>query len=63
MKNTLKYNLLIELRIKGLDSDSYFYSVAGNESGKKFGYLDVSGYICEDDLNEELINKFNSSTD
>ena len=33
LKNTLKYNLLIELRIKGLDSDSYFYSVAGNESG------------------------------
>ena len=61
LKSTLKYYLLIECRIKGLDNDTCFYSVAGNESGKEFGYLDVSGYICEDDLSKELINKFNSS--
>lgn len=63
LKNTLKYYLLINFRIKGLDTDSHFYSVAGNESGRDFGLLDVSGYICEDDLSKELINKFNSSTD
>ena len=63
LKNTLTYYLLINFRIKGLDSDTYFYSVAGNESGKEFGFLEVSGYICEDDLSKELINKFNSSTD
>jgi len=63
LKNTLTYYLLINFRIKGLDSDSYFYAVAGNESGKEFGFLETSGYICEDDLSKELINKFNSSTD
>lgn len=62
LKNTLTYYLLIEFRIEGLDSDSYFYLVAGNESGKEIGLLEVSGYICEDDLNEELIKIFNSST-
>ena len=32
----------------------------GDESSKEFGYLDNSGYICEDDLKEELIKMFNS---
>lgn len=62
LKSTLEYSFLIEFRIKGLDDDSYFYSVAGNESSKEFGYLDISGYLCEDDLSKEFIKKFNSST-
>lgn len=60
LKSTLEYSFLIEFKIKGLDDDSYFYSVAGSESSKGFGYLDISGYLCEDDLNEELVHKFNS---
>jgi len=33
----------------------------GNESSKEFGYLDIAGYVCEDDLSSEVIKKFNSS--
>ncbi|GAI99240.1 unnamed protein product, partial [marine sediment metagenome] len=39
LKSTLKYTFLIEFKIKGLDDDSYFYSVAGDESSKGWGYL------------------------
>jgi len=61
LKSTLKYTFLIEFKIKGLDGDSYFYSVAGDESSKGWGYLGISGYLCEDDLSSEVIKKFNSS--
>jgi len=61
LKSTLEYSFLIEFRIKGLGDDSYFYSVAGDESSKGFGYLGISGYLCEDDLSNEVIKKFNSS--
>ncbi len=61
LKSTLKYTFLIEFKIKGLDDDSYFYSVAGDESSKGWGYLGISGYLREDDLSSEVIKKFNSS--
>ena len=48
-------------KIKGLDGDSYFYSVVGDESSKGWGNLGISGYLCEDDLSSEIIKKFNSS--
>jgi hypothetical protein len=60
LKSTLEYTFLIEFKIKGLDGDSYFYSVVGDES-KGWGNLDISGYLCEDDLSSEVIKKFNSS--
>jgi hypothetical protein len=63
LKSSLEYSFLIEFRIKGLDDDSYFYSVAGDESSIGFGYLGITGYLCEDDLSKEVIKKFNSSTD
>ena len=62
LKSTLEYTFIIEFKIKGLDGDSYFYSVAGDER-KRRGNLDISGYLCEDDLSSEVIKKFNSSTD
>ena len=31
LKSTLEYTFIIEFKIKGLDGDSYFYSVAGDE--------------------------------
>ncbi|MCK4376825.1 MAG: hypothetical protein KAV97_01240 [Actinomycetia bacterium] len=62
LKSTLEYSFLIEFKIKSLDDDSYFYSIAGDESSKGFGYLGISGYLCEDDLSKEFIKKFNSST-
>jgi len=61
LKSTLEYTFLIEFKIKGLDGDSYFYSVVGDESSKGWGNLDISGYLCEDDLSSEVIKKFNSS--
>jgi len=61
LKSAIEYSFLIEFKIKGLDSDSYFYSVAGSESSKGWGNLDISGYLCEDDLSSEVIKKFNSS--
>jgi len=60
LKNSLKYTFLIDFKINGLDSDSFFYSVAGDESSKGWAYLGISGYLCEDDLNEELIKIFDS---
>lgn len=60
LKSTLEYTFLIEFKIKGLDGDSYFYSVVGDEC-KRWGNLDISGYLCEDDLSSEVIKKFNSS--
>lgn len=60
LKSTLEYTFLIEFKIKGLDGDSYFYSVVGDEC-KRWGNLDISGYFCEDDLSSEVIKKFNSS--
>jgi len=62
LKSTLKYTFLIEFKIKGLDGDSYFYSVVGDESSKGWGNLGISGYLCEeDDLSSEIIKKLNSS--
>ena len=61
LKSAIEYSFLIEFKIKSLDSDSYFYSVAGSESSKGWGNLDISGYLCEDDLSSEVIKKFNSS--
>ena len=61
LKSTSKYTFLIEFKIKGLDGDSYFYSVVGDESSKGWGNLGISGYLCEDDLSSEIIKKFNSS--
>ena len=61
LKSTLKYTFLIEFKIKGLDGDSYFYSVIGDERVKGWGNLGISGYLCEDDLSSEVIKKFNSS--
>ena len=46
LKSTLKYTFLIEFKIKGLDGDSYFYSVVGDESSKGWGNLGISGYLC-----------------
>jgi len=63
LKSSLEYSFLIEFRIKSLDDDSYFYLVAGDESSKGFGYLGITGYLCEDDLSKEVIKKFNSSND
>lgn len=63
LKSTLKYTFLIEFKIKGLDGDSYFYSVIGDERVKGWGNLGISGYLCEDDLSSEVIKKFNSSID
>ena len=60
LKNSLEYTFLIEFKTGSLDSDSCFYSVAGDESSKGWASLDISGYLCEDDLNEELIKIFDS---
>lgn len=60
LKSSLEYTFLINFKINGLDSDSFFYSVAGDESSKGWTYLGISGYLCEDDLNEKLINIFDS---
>jgi len=62
-KSSLEYTFLIAFKINGLDSDSFFYSIAGNESSKGWASLEISGYLCEDDLSKEVIKKFNSSTD
>jgi hypothetical protein len=60
LKNTLKYYLLIMFKVTGLDSDSNFYFLTGNDSTKEFSDLDVNGYLSEDDLNDELVEIFNS---
>jgi len=60
LKSSLEYTFLINFKINGLDSDSFFYSVAGDESSKGWGNLGISGYLCEDGLNEELIKIFDS---
>lgn len=60
LQNGIKYTLLVEFRIIGLDGEDYYYSVCGNETSKKFGLLEVCGYISEKDLPFDYIELFKS---
>lgn len=58
LDKNIKYNILINYKVKGLDDNRNYYFICGDESNKGFGNLEVYGYICKDDLSDIFINKF-----